>query len=108
MTIGHGSAWRAHERTAVKLKGEKMDKIKDKTTAQYSNGFSFLLSRDSGEAVIAFTQNQPEFSPEAGKFQDASGREVATIIMPYELAKQLCENMRAAIDNEEAKAISRS
>ena len=48
--------------------------------SQYANGFSFLLSKDGGEAVLTFTQNQPCYDTSTGKIDNQAGREVATLV----------------------------
>ena len=76
---------------------------KDNKIALYANGFSFLVSRDSGEGVLTFTQNQPKYDETTGKFEQQSSREVTTIIIPYSMVKGLYEGLGNAIAKEEAK-----
>lgn len=71
--------------------------------SQYANGFSFLLSKDSGEAVLTFTQNQPCYDTSTGKFDNQAGREVATLVLPYKLIRGLCDSLESALEKEEGK-----
>ena len=75
----------------------------EKKISQYANGFSFLLSKEGGEAVITFTQNQPQYNEETGKFEKESGREVTTVILPYKLLRGFCGSLENALEREEAK-----
>lgn len=70
---------------------------------KYANGFSFVLSKDGGEAIIAFTQNQPKYNSGTGKFEDSKGKEVITMIMPYKLAHGFCDSLKNALEKEENK-----
>lgn len=78
---------------------------KDNKLAVYANGFSFIVSKDSGEVVIAFTQNQPEFDGKTGQFEEVDGRTVETVVVPYSLAEQLCVSLQKALADEDAKTI---
>lgn len=71
--------------------------------AQYANGFSIIASKETGEFIIAFTQNQPEFNPESGKMDKPTSKEIATIILPFELSKMLNEHIGEVIRTEEEK-----
>ena len=42
-------------------------------TAVYANGFTFLLSKEGGEAVLVFTQNQPKYDERKKFFQTMKG-----------------------------------
>lgn len=75
----------------------------EKKISQYANGFTFLLSKDGGEAVLTFTQNQPCYDEESCKFDNKAGREVSTIILPYKLIRGLCDSLESALEKEEAK-----
>ena len=75
----------------------------DNKVSQYANGFSFLLSKEGGEAVITFTQNQPRYNAETGKFENEKGREVTTVILPYKLVRGFCSSLENALEREEAK-----
>lgn len=71
--------------------------------SQYANGFSFLLSKDSGEAVLTFTQNQPCYDASTGKFDNQAGREIATLVLPYKLIRGLCDSLESSLEKEEGK-----
>lgn len=75
----------------------------DNKVSKYANGFTFLLSKDSGEAVLTFTQNQPQYDEQTGKFEGKAGREVATIILPYKMVRGLCSSLEDALKKEEEK-----
>lgn len=71
--------------------------------SKYANGFSFLLSKDGGEAVLTFTQNQPCYDEDTGRFDNDKGREVTTIVLPYKLIRGLCDSLESALEKEERK-----
>lgn len=71
--------------------------------AQYANGFSIVASKESGEFIISFTQNQPEFNPESGALDKPASREVATIVMQFALGEQLKESIADVIKKEQEK-----
>lgn len=63
----------------------------EKKLMQYANGFSITANKESGEFLIAFTQNQPFFNAEEGKFESDGTKEVFSVILPYSLGTQLGE-----------------
>ena len=75
----------------------------DRKLAIYTNGFSILVNRQAGEAVISFAQNQPGFNPESGNMDTAGPIEVASLIMSIELAEKLTDALKDCIEREKNK-----
>lgn len=71
--------------------------------AQYANGFSILANKESGECIIAFVQNQPELNLETGKIDKPATEVVATVILPFELGKELANGIEDVVVSEETK-----
>lgn len=68
--------------------------------AQYSNGFSILASKETGEIIITFLQNQPSFNPESGKLDLPSTQEIVTVVMPFALGEKLKESIEEVVAKE--------
>lgn len=64
----------------------------------YANGFSLTTSYESGEMIVAFTQNQPVFDASKTEFVQTDPREVATIIVPFGLGVKLGEILKQATE----------
>ena len=77
-------------------------------TAVYANGFTFLLSKEGGEAVLVFTQNQPKYDERKKAFSDNEGIEVETVIILYKMVHGLCDALQDALRKEEEKEFTRS
>ncbi len=72
----------------------------DKNVVQYANGFSITASKESGEMLIAFTQNQPVFDEKEEQFKPSEARKVCSIILPYNLGIQMGEIINSAVTQE--------
>lgn len=71
--------------------------------AQYANGFSIIASKEAGEFIVTFTQNQPDFNPESGAIDKLVLKEVVTLILPFSLGKELAEHIEEVAEKEEKK-----
>ena len=70
-----------------------------------------LLSKEGGEAVLVFTQNQPKYDERKKAFSDNEGIEVETVIIviiPYKMVHGLCDALQDALRKEEEKEFTRS
>ena len=72
----------------------------EKKLMQYANGFSITVNKESGEFLIAFTQNQPIFNAKESKFESNGAKQVCSVILPYNLGVQLGEIINQAIDKQ--------
>lgn len=61
-----------------------------------------LVNKETAEAIITFVQDQPGFNPENSKW-DINGRsEVATIIIPFDLAEKLHDVLKDCLEKEKS------
>jgi len=80
----------------------------EKKVASYANGFSLLVNKNAGEAILTFSQHQPAYNPESGKLDLEGPVEVSTIIIPFDLAEQLVDVLSDCIEKEKGDNDKRS